>query len=211
MTAGTASASATSGRSDFTHVLMSGAKIGAITATAVVLCALLSFLVPPAGSFRQGTLALIVLATAVLAAFLPGQWAAARTTQGIATAAAIGLFGTVVFTVVDIGVLRPLNHVVTIYPWTWDRVGGGSTWWYLPVWWMLGTFLAWMGGIVTADRAARGETTLARLALPASLGAIVLATVARLAGLGIDIAVAAGAAFTITLTVLAVVAIARKV
>src|SRR5262249_61063442 len=43
------------------------------------------------------------------------------------------------------------------YPWTWDAVAGGSTWWYLPIWWMLGTFLAWMGTIVTAGRAARGE------------------------------------------------------
>src|SRR5256885_12892768 len=70
-----------------------------------------------------------------------------------------GPVGTVVFSAIDIVLLRPFKA----YPWTWDAVGGGSTWWYLPVWWMLGTFLAWMGGLVTAGRAARGSD----LAIPA--------------------------------------------
>src|SRR5439155_1566213 len=109
---------------------------------------------------REGVEALIVLAAGLAVAFLPAQWTVARSTEGIAGAAALGLVGTVVFSAIDIVLLRPFKA----YPWTWDAIGGGSTWWYLPVWWMLGTFVAWMGGIVTA---AGGETILARRVLPA--------------------------------------------
>jgi len=139
-------------------------------------------------------------------AFLPARWTAARSTEGIAGAAAMGLVGTVVFSAIDIVVLRPF----TAYPWTWDAIGGGSTWWYLPIWWMLGTYSAWMGGMYTAVRAARGSTSLVTLATPLLSGAVVVAAAAQLAHLGISLPVAAGAAFAVTLTGLAVVAIARK-
>src|SRR2546429_465012 len=99
----------------------------------------------------------------------------ARSNEGIAGAAALGLVATVVFSAIDIVLLRPFKA----YPWTWDAIGGGSTWWYLPIWWMLGTFLAWMGGIVTA---AGGEATLGRRALPPVAATIVLALIVRLAG-----------------------------
>src|SRR5262249_55323924 len=144
--------SATVDRSEFRHVLLSGTIVGAATAALVILFLLVSRLLPD-GLITSLALALIVLAGGALAAFLPGSFAAARTVQGIASAAAIGLWGTVVFMAVDIILLRPFKA----YPWTWDAVAGGSTWWYLPIWWMLGTFLAWMGAIVTAGRAARGE------------------------------------------------------
>jgi len=106
----------------------------------------------------------------------------------------------------DIVVLRPFKA----YPWTWDAIGGGSSWWYLPIWWMLGTFLAWMGGIVTAAQAARGEATLGRTAAPAVVGAVLLVIVARLAGLHVALPVQTGAGFAIVLVALAVVALARK-
>jgi hypothetical protein len=115
----------------------------------------------------------------------------------------VGLVGTVVFSAIDIVLLRPFKA----YPWTWDAIGGGSTWWYLPIWWMLGTFLAWMGGIVTA---AGGEATLARRALPAVAGAIIVAAIGRLAGVSVAFPVVTGAAFTLVLAALALVALARK-
>src|SRR5436309_12513644 len=97
------------------------------------------------------------------------------------------------------------------YPWTWDAVGGGSTWWYLPVWWMLGTFLAWMGGVVTAGRAARGgDVSIPALALPMVVGAAIIALPLTLARLHIYLPVAAGAGFTLVLTILAVAVIVRK-
>src|SRR2546421_472236 len=147
--------------------------------------------------------ALIVLAAGVAVAFLPARWTAPRSTEGIAGAAAVGLVATVVFSAIDIVLLRPFKA----YPWTWDAIGGGSTWWYLPIWWMLGTFLAWMGGIVTA---AGGEATLGRRALPALAATVVLALIVRLAGVTLALPVATGGAFTLVLAALALVALARK-
>src|SRR6266540_6926473 len=128
---------ATADRSEFRHVLLSGTIVGVATAVAVILFLVVSRLLPP-GLVASLLLMLIVLAGGVGAAFLPGFFAASRTTQGVASAAGIGLWGTIVFMAIDIVVLRPMNHVVGTYPWTWDAVGGGSTWWYLPIWWMLG-------------------------------------------------------------------------
>jgi len=212
MTATAAPSSSATDRSDFRTVLVGGTKVGALAAVAVVLCALVVQVVPPprTGGLRQGLLALIVLAAAVSASLLPGRWVRAQSAEGVAGAAAMGLWGTVVFMAIDIALLRPLNHLVTIYPWTWDAVGGGSSWWYLPIWWMLGTFLAWMGGIVTAGQASRGEQPVVKTALPILVGAVVLAAVARLVGLGVGIPVAAGGGYTITLTAFALLALARR-
>ncbi len=205
MTAGTASQA--TDRSDFRTVVAGGAKIGAATALAVVLSAVVTPLGPAA--VRPALQALVVLAAAGAASFLPAHWVGARSTEGIAGAATVGFVGTVVFTAIDIVVLRPLNHVVTIYAWTWDAVGGNSTWWYLPIWWMLGTYVAWMGGLLVAGRAARGETALARVAAPVLAVALALTVAARMGPLGIDLPVAVGGGFTIALTGFAVVAIAR--
>ena len=196
-------APAASDRSDFRTVTVGGAKIGVATAIAVVAFLAALRLVPIAAGLRGGVLVLIVLAAGLAAAFLPAEWTAARTTEGIAGAAAVGLVGTVVFSAIDIVLLRPFKA----YPWTWDAIGGGSTWWYLPIWWMLGTFLAWMGGIVTA---ASGEATLARRALPAVAGTIIVTAIGRLAGVPVAFPVVTGAAFTLVLAALALVALARK-
>ena len=196
-------APATSDRSDFRTVTLGGAELGVATTVAVVAFLATSRLVPLTAGLRDGVGALIVLAAGLVVAFLPAQWTAARSTEGIAGAAAMGLVATVVFSALDIVLLRPFKA----YPWTWDAIGGGSTWWYLPVWWMLGTFLAWMGGIVTA---ASGETTLARRALPAVAGTIIVTAVGRLAGVPVALPVATGGAFTLLLAALALVALARK-
>jgi len=196
---------ASSDRSEFRHILVSGAIVGAVTAAAVVLF-LLASRVLPAGIVSSLALMIIVLAGGVLVAFLPGFFAAARTVQGVASAAAIGLWGTIVFMAIDIILLRPFKA----YPWTWDNIGGGSTWWYLPIWWMLGTFLAWMGAIVTAGRAARGgDTAIRSLAIAPVAGGLGL-------GLGLGLGaimlmpVAAGAGFALTLVVYALAVLARK-
>jgi len=190
-------------RSDFRTVTVGGAKLGVATAVAVVAFLAASRFVPIAPGLRDGVRALIVLVAGLVVAFLPAQWTAARSTEGIAGAAAIGLVATVVFSAIDIVLLRPFKA----YPWTWDAIGGGSTWWYLPVWWMLGTFVAWMGGIVTASG---GEATLGRRALPAVAATIVVALIVRLAGVPVALPVATGGAFTVVLAGLALVALARK-
>ena len=202
----TATATA-SDRSDFRTVMVGGTQVGVLTAVAVVVFLFVSRQVTAVVPQRVLE-ALVVLATGLAVSFLPARLTQARHVEGIAGAAAIGLWGTVVFTVLDIVLLRPFKA----YPWTWDAIGGGSTWWYLPIWWMLGTFLAWTGGIVSAQRAVRGETSLPRAVTPVLVGAVVLVAVARVArlDLGLVLPAEAGAGFTIALAALAVVALARK-
>lgn len=192
-------------RSEFRHVLASGTKMGVLVALLVIVFILVSRVLP-AGLIRGFVQTALVLLGAAGAAFLPASWAVARGTQGIASAAAIGLWGSVVFMAIDIILLRPFRA----YPWTWDAVGGGSTWWYLPIWWMLGTFLAWMGAIVTARRAAAGgDTAIQALAWPVVIGAVALTLGFTLAGAG-RAPVLAGAGFALVLTVSAIVALTRK-
>src|SRR5467141_2863954 len=199
--------SATVDRSEFRHILLSGTIVGAVTGAAVVLFLLVSRSgLLPAGVVTSFLLMLIVLAGGVAAAFLPGFLAASRTVQGVASAAAIGLWGTIVFMAIDIILLRPFHA----FPWTWDAVGGGSTWCYLPLWWLLGTFVAWMGALVTAGRGARGgDSSIRSVAIPAVLGGLS-------AGLGLGLAgvllmpVAAGVGFVLTLVILALAVLARK-
>jgi len=195
----------TADRSDFRNVVFSGARLGLVTAAAVVVFLLVSRFVPT-GMLRDVLQALVVLGFAVPIAFLPGYYVQARATEGVAGAAAVGLVGTVAFMAVDIILLRP----VKAYPWTWDAVGGGSTWWYLAIWWMLGTFTAWMGGLLTAARASREEPSLVALARTPLVGGVAVAIVARVAGSGVPLAVAAGAGFLGVLTVLAIVGLTRK-
>jgi hypothetical protein len=197
---------ATVDRSEFRHILVSGTVVGVVTAAFVVVYLIVARLLAP-GMVTALLETILVLAGGVAAAFLPAFFASSRSVQGIAGAAAIGLWGTVVFMAIDIVLLRPFKA----FPWTWDAVAGGSTWWYLPVWWMLGTFLAWMGAIVTAGRAARsGDVGIAALALPVVVGAAVLALLVSLAKLHIYLPVAAGGGFAVVLTLLAVAVIARK-
>jgi len=201
----TTSALAATDRSDFRHILVSGTKVGLTTGVSVVEFLALSRLLP-AGTARTVLESVLVLGAGVLVSLLPGQWVVSRGTEGVAGAAAVGLWGTIIFMAFDIILLRPFKA----YPWTWDAIGGGSTWWYLPIWWMLGTFLAWMGGMLTAARNARAPASLGQIALPVVLGAVVIAVASRLLGLPVAWPVLIGAAYTVTLTILAVWSIARK-
>ena len=77
------------------------------------------------------------------------------------------------FLVLDVAILQPLGT----YTNRWLEIGGGSNWWYHPVWWMVGTFLPWMGAFAMANQAGRrgaspiGVLFLA-LVLTALLGAL---------------------------------------
>lgn len=192
-------------RSEFRHVLFSGTIVGAVTAGAVIVYLAVARFVPP-GILAALLETIVVLVAAVFATFLPGFFATSRTVQGVAGAAAIGLWGTIVFMAIDIILLRPFKA----YPWTWDAVGGGSTWWYLPIWWMLGTLLAWWGGLVTAGRAARGGNTAITSLAIAPLGG----GVGGALGLGLGgvtaLPVGAGVGFLVTLAIFAIIVISRN-
>jgi hypothetical protein len=190
-----------SDRSDFRTVVIAGSKVGALTGAAVIVYLLASRLLP-AGPPRRAVESLIVLAAGCATSFLPARWTVPRSAEGIAGATAAGFVGTIVFMAIDIVLLRPFKA----YPWTWDAVGGGSSWWYLPLWWMLGTFVAWMGAMLTASRAARGHDGLTRVAAPVVAGAVVLTVIGRVAGVGFPLPAIAGAGFVVALILFALTA-----
>lgn len=174
------SAAETRGDYDVTHlryVLRNALILGVLTALVVVA---MSFITRLTGGIVEAVVGGIVLLVGVaLVTVLPGIWTRARTIEGVAGAAGIGLAATVVFLLIDVALLQPLG----IYTNRWREVGGGSNWWYHPVWWMVGTFLPWMGAFILANRAARGRSvSLAGVMVPALMLAVACAVIAILVG-----------------------------
>jgi len=147
----TAAAQPTHDRADVRAILMGGLQVGVLTIVGVVAFALLSRgMTGTAETVVQA--ALIVVGGAVFS-YLPSLPIRPRTVDGIAWAALVGLLGALVFTVVDTAVLRPMH----LYDWTWDAIGGGSGFWYIPVWWMGSAVLAWLGALTLATLARGGR------------------------------------------------------
>ncbi|MSR02224.1 MAG: hypothetical protein EXR94_05730 [Gemmatimonadetes bacterium] len=166
MTSAVAVASAD--HTELSHVLRSGAKLGAIQ---TILIAVFGLLQPRlSGPVELVVLGVILIVGIAATITLPGSWTRARTIEGIAGAAGIGLTATVVFLLADVAVLQPAG----LYTNRWLEIGGGSNWWYHPVWWMVGTYMPWMGAWVLANQAAKSGPTN-----PIALvgGAIVVAAV----------------------------------
>ncbi len=138
-------------QTDLRHVLVSSLKIGILVSAIVALFSLAGRLLD--GVVEQAVQALLVAAGVWITTILPGLWTRARSIEGIAGAAGIGLAGTVVFLLIDVSLLQPFG----VYSNRWLEIGGGSNWWYHPVWWMAGTFLPWMGAFALANQAARGR------------------------------------------------------
>lgn len=126
-------------RYDVRTVVGGGVVLGVATAAGVALFALVSR--ASTGTAELVIQSALVLAGGVVFSFAPAVWVRPRSVDGIAWAALVGLLGALAFTVLDAGVLRPLE----IYHWTWDEIGGGSGFWYIPVWWMGSAVLAWLG------------------------------------------------------------------
>jgi hypothetical protein len=145
-------------RSDVRGILTGGLQLGALTTVGVVAFALLSRALT--GTVEVVVQSVLVVVGGVVFAYLPSRSVRPRTVDGIAWASLVGLLGALAFSVVDTAVLRPLH----LYHWTWDRIGGGSGFWYLPVWWMGSAFLAWLGAWIVA-MAARGDREPATLGL----------------------------------------------
>jgi hypothetical protein len=168
------------GEYDLTRVpmIVQGAvKLGLLESILVLLFAL-------ASRFLGGTLEVIVcgiILTLGIAAvtLLPGLWTKARTIEGIAGAAGIGLAATGVFLLIDVTLLQNIGT----YTNRWYQIGGGSNWWYHPVWWMVGTFLPWLGAWILANQSSRRGAPLPLMAFGmAAAAAVVLGAVAVLAG-----------------------------
>lgn len=164
-------------RTHLPHVLRMGAGLGLLQS---VLITLFGFLQPR----LDGTLellicgAILVIGVAATIA-LPGLWTGARTIEGIAGAAGIGLMATVVFLVIDVALLQRIGL------WTnrWHEIGGGSNWWYHPVWWMAGTLMPWLGAWVLANQTAKtGSPSPVALVLGTLFFAVVITAAAALLG-----------------------------
>jgi hypothetical protein len=109
------------------------------------------------GTIDHALTGILVFAGAMITIFYPGTLTRPRTIEGIAGAAGIGLGATWVFLLLDAFLLQTFH----VYTNRWREIGGGSIWWYLPVWWMVGTYLSWMGGWILANQANKsGESAV---------------------------------------------------
>jgi hypothetical protein len=143
-------------------------KLGLIEAVAVLLFSLASRFL--GGILETIICALVLLAGLAAVSMLPGLWVRPRTIEGLAGAAGIGLGASGVFLLVDIILLQNIGT----YTSRWYEIGGGSNWWYHPVWWMVGTFLPWMGAWILANQADRGREGSPGVGFATALGLAVL-------------------------------------
>jgi hypothetical protein len=168
------------GAYDVTHVpaIVQGAiKLGLIESILVLLFSLATRFLPAILGFLVGGIILLVGLAAVT--MLPGIWTRARTVEGIAGAAGIGLAAAGVYLLIDVMILQNIGT----YSHRWHAVGGGSNWWYHPIWWMVGAFLPWMGAWILANHAERRGEPSAIMGLVAALAfTLVLAALAVVLG-----------------------------
>jgi hypothetical protein len=160
-------------RSGVRVILQAGIQLGVLTAVGVAAFALLARALT--GSTEVVVQALLLVLGGVAFAYLPSVAIRPRTVDGIAWAAMVGLLGALAFTVLDTAILRPAR----LYHWTWDEIGGGSGFWYVPVWWMGSAVLAWLGAWVVAIMA-RGD----REPAPLATGLVTAGLAVALFGLG---------------------------
>lgn len=157
---------------DWRTTVSGGARLGLITAVGVAAFAFLSGMMT--GTVETIVQSLFVLAGGFVFAYLPSVFYRPKDVDTIAWVALIGLMGALFFTVVDTAVLRPLDT----YAWTWDEVGGGSGFWYIPVWFMGSAVLAWLGGWTVANSGAESQvaTGLKAVGLGVVMSAILMLT-----------------------------------
>jgi len=159
------------------HLLRSAVVLAGLQIVLIVLFSFGSRYL--AGVVKIAVEAVIVIIGVGATIALPGLWTRARTIEGIAGAAGLSLAATGVFLLVDSVLLQPLG----IYTNRWREIGGGSNWWYHPVWWMVATYLAWMGGWTLANQTARsGAPNAGALVGGTMVIAAIIMVLAKLAG-----------------------------
>jgi hypothetical protein len=159
---------------DVPSIVVGSVKLGLLETVLVLLFSLASrFIDGVVETIVCGVIALVGLAAVTM---LPGLWTRARTIEGIAGAAGIGLGAAGVFLLLDVTLLQNIGT----YSHRWHDIGGGSNWWYHPVWWMVGSFLPWMGAWILANQTARnGQPAVAR-GLATALGLTIVAAIAAI-------------------------------
>ena len=166
-------------------IIVRGAlKLGVAEALIVAAIGLVSRYLD--GPVEIGLEAVILAFGVLLVVSLPGIWTRARTIEGIAGAAGIGLGAAGVFLVLDILFLQgDILHGLTpsLYTNRWREIGGGSNWWYHPVWWMVGTYLPWLGGWILANQTRKsGAPSVPGLAILLSICTVVCGVIAVVVG-----------------------------
>jgi hypothetical protein len=158
-------------------IVLGSIKLGLLEPILVLLFSLASRFL---GGVLETLVCAVILAIGVAAvAMLPGLWTRARTIEGIAGAAGIGLGAAGVFLLIDVMLLQNIGT----YTNRWHEIGGGSNWWYHPVWWMVGTFLPWMGAWILANQTARnGRPAVMKGLVTALLLTVIVGTLAVLLG-----------------------------
>ena len=152
-------------------IVAGSVKLGLLEGIAVLLFSLASRLLD--GVVETIICGIILIVGVAAVSMLPGLWTRPRTIEGIAGAAGIGLGATAVFLLVDVVLLQNIGT----YTNRWYEIGGGSNWWYHPVWWMVGTFIPWMGAWLLANQTNRnghpsaGQGLITALVLAVLIGA----------------------------------------
>jgi hypothetical protein len=160
---------------DVPSIVRGAVKLGLLESILVLVISLASRLLPN-GVLQTVVVGILVVIGLAAVALLPGLWTRPRTIEGIAGAAGIGLGAALVYLLIDVTLLQNIGT----YGHRWYEIGGGSNWWYHPVWWMVGTFLPWMGAWILANQEARNG----RVSAPAGFGtALVLGILAAVAAI----------------------------
>jgi hypothetical protein len=166
---------------DVPAIVRGSVMLGLLESLIVLVISLVSRLLPN-GVLQTAVLAIIVVAGVFAVTFLPGLWTRPRTIEGIAGAAGIGLGAAVIYLFIDVTLLQNIGT----YGHRWLELGGGSNWWYHPVWWMVGTFLPWFGAWMLANQLERGRAVSPGvafgLALACAVALAVIAAVGRFPG-----------------------------
>lgn len=136
----------TSDATELPLVLRASVVLGVVQTVIVFLVSLVNRALE--GTADHALTGVLVAIGAAFTIFYPGLRTRPRTIEGIAGAAGIGLGATAAFLLLDVAILQPLHT----YTNRWYEVGGGSNWWYHPVWWMVGTYLSWQGGWILANQ-----------------------------------------------------------
>jgi len=162
---------------DVPAIVRGAVKLGLLESVLVLVISLVSRFLPN-GVLQTAVLGVIVLAGLFAVTFLPGLWTRPRTIEGIAGAAGIGLAAAIVYLLVDVTLLQNIGT----YGHRWLELGGGSNWWYHPVWWMVGTFLPWLGAWMLANQLVKGSTVSPGAAFALAVGCgVALAVVGTVA------------------------------
>jgi hypothetical protein len=162
---------------DVPSIVLGSIKLGLLESVLVLLFSLSSRFLNGVAETIVGSLIVLVGLAAVT--MLPGLWTRARTIEGIAGAAGTGLGAAGVFLLIDVTLLQNIGT----YSNRWHAIGGGSDWWYHPVWWMVGSFLPWMGAWILANQTERnGQPAAAKGLVVALVVTVIVAITAVLLG-----------------------------